>query len=48
LVAFHFFVRIKNGNAKPGEDSFLMFRLYGVKPELWDRKWKPGDPKLVA
>jgi hypothetical protein len=31
----------------PKEDYFLMFRFYGAKPELWDRKWKLGDPELV-
>lgn len=31
----------------PKEDFFLMFRFYGAKPELWERKWKLGDPELV-
>jgi len=31
----------------PEEDAFLMFRFYGAKPELWDRKWKLGDPDPV-
>ena len=31
----------------PQEDYFLMFRFYGAKPELWDRKWQLGDPELV-
>ena len=31
----------------PEEDIFLMFRLYGAKPQLWERKWKLGDPELV-
>jgi len=31
----------------PEEDYFLMFRFYGAKPELWERKWRLGDPELV-
>lgn len=31
----------------PDEDSFLMFRFYGSKPELWERRWKLGDPELI-
>ena len=31
----------------PNEDAFLMFRFYGAKPELWNLKWKLGDPELV-
>jgi hypothetical protein len=31
----------------PDEDYFLMFRLYGAKPQLWERKWKLGDPELL-
>ena len=31
----------------PNQDSFLCFRFYGAKPELWDRNWKLGDPELV-
>ena len=31
----------------PKEDAFLMFRFYGAKPELWDKKWVLGDPELV-
>ena len=31
----------------PEEYTFLMFRLYGAKPQLWERKWKLGDPELV-
>ena len=31
----------------PDEDAFLMFRLYGATPELWERKWKLGDPKKI-
>jgi len=31
----------------PDEDSFLCFRFYGAKKELWNRKWKLGDPELV-
>jgi hypothetical protein len=31
----------------PAEDYFLMFRLYGAKPELWEKKWQLGDPELV-
>ena len=31
----------------PKEDAFLMFRFYGAKPELWNLKWKLGDPELV-
>ena len=29
------------------EDSFLMFRLYGAEPRLWERKWQVTDPELV-
>ncbi len=32
----------------PEEPAFLMFRFYGAKPELWDRKWVLGDPQLVT
>ena len=28
--------------------AFLMFRFYGAKPELWNLKWKLGDPELVT
>jgi hypothetical protein len=31
----------------PDEDYFLMFRFYGAKPELWEKKWILGDPELV-
>ena len=31
----------------PKEDAFLMFRFYGAKPELWEKKWVLGDPQLV-
>ncbi len=31
----------------PKEDTFLMFRLYGAKPQLWERKWQLGDPELM-
>ena len=31
----------------PKEDAFLMFRFYGAKPELWEKKWVLGDPELV-
>ena len=31
----------------PKEDAFLMFRFYGAKPELWEKKWILGDPELV-
>ncbi len=31
----------------PDEDYFLMFRLYGAKPQLWERKWQLGDPELA-
>ena len=31
----------------PDEDAFLMFRLYGAKQQLWERKWKLGDPAFV-
>ena len=31
----------------PNEDAFLMFRLYGAKPQLWEKKWQLGDPVLV-
>ena len=31
----------------PDEDTFLMFRLYGATPQLWERKWQLGDPELV-
>lgn len=31
----------------PDEDAFLCFRLYGAKPELWEKKWKLGDPEFV-
>ncbi len=31
----------------PDEDYFLMFRLYGAEPRLWERKWKLGDPELI-
>jgi hypothetical protein len=31
----------------PDEDAFLCFRLYGAKPELWEKKWQLGDPELV-
>ncbi len=31
----------------PKEDAFLMFRFYGAKPELWEKKWVLGDPALV-
>ena len=31
----------------PEEPAFLMYRLYGAKPELWEKKWKLGDPELV-
>ncbi len=31
----------------PEEPAFLMFRLYGAKPELWEKKWKLGDPELA-
>ena len=31
----------------PEEDGFLMFRLYGAKPELWEREWRLGDPEPV-
>jgi hypothetical protein len=31
----------------PKENAFLMFRFYGAKPELWNRKWQLGDPELV-
>jgi hypothetical protein len=31
----------------PQEDYFLMFRFYGAKPELWEKKWILGDPELV-
>lgn len=31
----------------PKEDYFLMFRFYGAKPELWNKKWVLGDPELV-
>jgi hypothetical protein len=31
----------------PNEDSFLCFRFYGANPELWNRKWKLGDPEIV-
>jgi hypothetical protein len=29
------------------EDAFLMFRFYGAKPVLWEKKWILGDPELV-
>jgi hypothetical protein len=31
----------------PEEDYFLMFRLYGAKPELWKKQWKLGSPVEV-
>jgi hypothetical protein len=31
----------------PKEDYFLMFRLYGAEPSLWERQWQLGDPELV-
>lgn len=31
----------------PNEVSFLMFRFYGAKPELWTRKWELGSPERV-
>jgi hypothetical protein len=31
----------------PNEDAFLMFRFYGAKSQLWERKWQLGDPELV-
>ncbi len=31
----------------PEEPAFLMFRFYGAKPELWEKKWILGDPELV-
>lgn len=31
----------------PKEGYFLMFRLYGSTPELFEMKWKLGDPQLV-
>ncbi len=31
----------------PEEETFLMFRFYGATPQLWERKWKLGDPVLV-
>jgi hypothetical protein len=31
----------------PEEPAFLMFRLYGAKPVLWEKKWKLGDPEFV-
>jgi hypothetical protein len=31
----------------PKEDYFLIFRLYGAKPQLWNRRWKLGEPTLV-
>ncbi len=31
----------------PKEDAFFMFRFYGAKPELWEKKWVLGDPELV-
>ena len=34
-------------NRLKSEEYFLMFRLHGAKPELWERKWKLGDPELV-
>ena len=29
------------------EDYFLMFRLYGSTPDLFEKKWVLGDPELV-
>lgn len=31
----------------PDEEYFLMFRLYGAEPSLWEKNWKLGDPELV-
>lgn len=31
----------------PKEDYFLMFRLYGAKPELSEKKLQLVDPELV-
>jgi len=31
----------------PKEETFLMFRFYGAKPELWTRKWELGSPERV-
>jgi len=31
----------------PEEPAFLCHRFYGAKPELWEKKWKLGDPELV-
>ena len=31
----------------PEEPAFLMFRFYGAKPVLWEKKWKLGDPELA-
>ena len=31
----------------PDEEYFLMFRLYGAEPSLWEKRWMLGDPELV-
>jgi hypothetical protein len=31
----------------PEEPAFLMFRFYGAKPELWEKKWILGDAELI-
>jgi len=31
----------------PEEDSFFCFRFYGSTPELFEKKWELGSPKLV-
>lgn len=30
----------------PDEYYFLMFRLYGAKPELWNNKWVLSRPEI--
>jgi hypothetical protein len=31
----------------PEAPAFLCFRFYGAKPELWEKKWKLGDPEKL-